>query len=66
MDVVAEIRDNPTAKDIKETHPTVNVAANTMIKAIAKPVISSMMSAVNEDTSGSLHDNNCAHHQGND
>ena len=64
--MVAEVRDNPAAKDIKETHPTVNVVVKTMIKATAKPVIISMMPAMNEDTSGSRNDNNCTHHQGSD
>ena len=63
MDVVAEIRDNPTAKDIRETHPTVNVVATPWSR-----LLQSLWSvpAMNEDTSGSLHDNNCTHHQGND
>ena len=46
--------------------PCCKCCCDTMIKATAKPVISSVMPAMNEDTSGSLHDNNCTHHQGND
>ena len=51
--VVAKTRDNRTVRDIKVTRPTVNVAVDTMIKATARPMISTVVHVVNEDTSGS-------------
>ena len=51
--VVAKSRDNPTVRDTKVTRPTVNVAVDTMIKATARPMISTVVHVVNEDTSGS-------------
>ena len=42
VDVVARARDNPIVRDIKVTRPTVNVAVDTMIKATARPIISSV------------------------
>ena len=53
MVVVAKTRDNPTVRDTKVTRPTVNVAVDTMIKATARPMISSLVHVVNEDTSRS-------------
>ena len=51
--MVARTRDNPIVRDIKVTRPTVNVAVDTMIKATARPMISSVVYVVNENTSGS-------------
>ena len=51
--VVTKTRDNRTVRDTKVTRPTVNVAVDTMIKATARPMISTVVHVVNEDTSGS-------------